>query len=70
MKLNKREVENWQCQTCYLCMDKPFVEEHTRLTGHSIIIKKDAMKVANEIIKSLDGIPNLTLHSKCFGGKK
>ena len=38
-------------------MDKPFVEEHTRLTGHKRIIKKDAWKVANEIIKSFEGIP-------------
>ena len=68
--MNKRQVENWQCQTCHLCMDKPFVEEHTRLTGHSQIIKKDAWDVANEIIKSLNNIPNLTLHSKSLEGKK
>lgn len=64
--MNKREIENWQCQKCFLCMDKKFVEEHTRLTAHTKIIKKDAQKVADEIIKSFDSIPNFTDHS---GGK-
>lgn len=50
-------VENWQCQTCKLCMDKPFVEEHTQLTGHKIIIKKDVWVVANEIISTFNKIP-------------
>ena len=61
---DSKKVENWQCQTCHLCMDRPFVEEHTRLTGHSQIIKKDAREVANEIIKSLGNIPSLTLSNK------
>ena len=51
-------------------MDKPFVEEHTRLTGHSQIIKKDAMEVAKEIIKSFESIPRFTVSRTCFGDKK
>ena len=60
--MNNGEIENWQCQTCHLCMDPQFIAEHVELTGHTKIIKKDAWDVAKEIIYSFSSIPNLTKH--------
>jgi len=42
---SKNDVENWQCQSCSLCMDKQFVKEHTELTGHKQIIKTDPWEI-------------------------
>ncbi len=55
--MSKSKVENWQCKTCHLCMDKPFVNEHTQLTGHQIIIKTDPWEVVRQIQKQLGDIP-------------
>jgi len=42
-------TNNYQCQTCGLCMAKSFVGEHTWLTGHKTIIYKPVEKVAKDI---------------------
>lgn len=61
-------TDNWQCQTCGLCMAKSFVGEHKWLTGHKKIIQKDPEQVAKEIIESLEQMPkpfvNVTWSSK------
>ena len=51
-------TDNWQCQTCGLCMSGNFVGEHKWLSGHKKVIKKSADLVAKEIIDSLNKLPS------------
>lgn len=51
-------TDNWQCQTCSLCMSGNLVGDHKWLTGHKKIIKKSVELVAKEIIDRLNKAPS------------
>lgn len=50
-------TDNWQCQTCGLCMSGIMVGEHKWLSGHKKVIKKSAELVAKDIMDSLKKKP-------------
>lgn len=53
-------TDNYECQTCGVCMAKSFVGEHRWLTGHKTIIKKPVEEVAKEINKRFGKKPSIS----------